>query len=374
MTALIWIDWYAYHVARLRALTRHASLRENIVGVELVGGAGVHGQVYRSSGRDGLPIVTLRPEAAWGDTGQAALARAVWRRLGELDPSVVFVPGYYTLPGLAAALWGRVHRRRTVLMSESTRMDHPRTWWTEALKKILLRLLFDYAIAGGAPHAQYLRDLGVPADRIAGCYDVVDNDFYAEAADRARNAGRPAGFSAPAEYFLYVGRLAEEKNVSCLIGAFDAYRRRGGDASLVIVGDGPLAQPLKDLAARSSCPAYIHFAGMKSAAEIAVYYAFARGLVLPSTTEPWGLVVNEAMAAGLPVIVSIRCGCVDDLVEHRVNGFVFDPFRMEDLVEALFQLEAAHQTGQAMGAHSRRIISRYSPEAWASEVARIVEG
>ena len=373
MTAVIWIDWYAYHVARFEALVRHRALQERVVGLEMVGGAGVHGRTFRSDGRQDLPIQTLLPESGWSDAGQGRIAAAVWRRLSEIDPSVILVPGYYHAPALAAAIWGKLHGRRTVLMSESSRMDHRRVWWKEGLKKVLVPWLFDWAVAGGKPHARYLQELGFPAERIARSYDVVDNRFYAELADHARNTEHvDTTFIGPREYFLYVGRLAAEKNVDGLIHAYAAYRLQCGDAALVIVGEGALGDELREMARVSPWNRDIHFTGQKTAREIALYYAFARCFVLPSTREPWGLVVNEAMAAGLPVIVSDRCGCAEDLVHDGENGFVVSPTPRR-LCDAMLQIDRRAGELEAMSRRSREIIAEYSPEHWAAEVARIVQ-
>ena len=112
MTAVIWIDWYSYHISRFRALTEHESLRKNVTGIELVGGCGVHaGLHFRDGERAGLPILSLFPEADWQKTKQTTMAWALWRKLGQLNPSSVLVPGWYTMPAVAAALWARLHGR-----------------------------------------------------------------------------------------------------------------------------------------------------------------------------------------------------------------------------------------------------------------------
>src|ERR1019366_5706984 len=121
MTAVIWIDWYAYHISRLRALTQHESFQGKVTGIELVGGCGGHeGVKFREDDRAGLPISSLFPTADWQKTAQVKLARAVWRKLDELAPSSVLIPGLYTVPGLADALWAKWNRKRSVLMSETT--------------------------------------------------------------------------------------------------------------------------------------------------------------------------------------------------------------------------------------------------------------
>jgi 1,2-diacylglycerol 3-alpha-glucosyltransferase len=375
MTAVIWIDWYSYHISRFRALVEHESLQRNVTGIELVGGCGVHaGLHFRDGERAGLPILSLFPEADWQKTKQTTMARALWRELQRLNPSSVLVPGWYTLPALTAAVWARLHGKRSIVMSETTEADYSRAWWKEAVKRLLIGLLFDYGIAGGKPHVRYLARLGFAPSRIARHYDVVDNEFYREHAESARQSPemwRASGL--PENYFLYVGRLAPEKNVDGLLRAYARYRRAGGTWSLVLVGDGPERASLERLCAGLEIANDVQFAGLKSARETTTYFAFAGCFVLPSSREPWGLVVNEAMASGLPVIVSGKCGCAEDLVAHGVNGYLFDPASDEELSGHLLAMsEAPFHSRMRMGRKSLEIIDGYSPRHWAEEVARLV--
>jgi len=372
--SVIWIDWYAYHVARFRALAEHRSMRGRVVGLELVGRSGVHqGLVFRSDSRGNLPIETLLPESSWSEAKQVRIAKLLWRRLDELEPEVVLVPGYYTAPALAAAIWAKRRKRKAILMTETTRDDHERFWSKEAAKGRLIRTLFDAAIAGGRRHAEYLQQLQFPASRMGRFYDVVDNDFYRGGVARSRRERTRAEFRLPERYFLYVGRLAAEKNLESLIGGFAEARRRGLDHSLVMVGDGPLRGRLEDQARKAGLGNCILFAGLKTALEILPYYAFFLAFGLPSRREPWGLVVNEAMAAGLPVIVSNRCGCAADLVEHGVNGFLFEPDRNEELADLLWRAGRwSAEERERMGRVSAELISHYSLQHWAEEVLRLV--
>ncbi len=378
LVAVIWIDWYAYHVARLRALATHPLLRNRVAGIELVGGAGVHGKlVFRAAERDGLPITTLMPDCGWADAGQKRLARLVWAKLDELQPEAVLVPGYYTLPAMAAMLWARLHGKKAILMSESTRGDHPRKRFTEAIKGAILTRAFQAAITGGKRQAAYMKELGFREANMAGLYDVVGNEYFAEQADYCRERTSREEWNLPARYFIYVGRLAAEKNISALIAAFAQYRERGGSLSLVLVGDGPEAGALRQQAAAKGVMDHVVFVGLKDTREIGSYYAFADWFILPSLLEPWGLVVNEAMAAGLPVIVSDRCGCSDDLVESGKNGYSFNPLQLnaareDSLLGVLLRTcEITEAQREAMAQRSREIISRYSPRLWAEEVVRI---
>jgi glycosyltransferase involved in cell wall biosynthesis len=235
----------------------------------------------------------------------------------------------------------------------------------------LIRALFDWAIAGGTAHRRYLEDLGFPMQRVMRFYDVVDNTYFRDRSNELRKF--PASdFSLPPGYFLYIGRLSEEKNVHGLLEEWSNYRQAGGTWPLVIVGNGPAYTDLQRRASLSPFATGIHFAGHKGFQDLPVYYAFAKCFILPSTREPWGLVVNEAMAAGLPVIVSTRCGCAEDLVDPGKNGFIFDPARTGDLAGCMRRMEDATPFElEQMGANSLEIIGHYSPVAFGNEVALI---
>ena len=370
--AVIWIDWYPYHVARFRGLQSAPGMAGKVVGIELVGGIGVHaGLKFREPLPADAPVHTLMPESDWQTASQWSLSVRLWRRLGKLNPRTVLVPGYYTLPALAAALWTRIHGRQSVLMTESTAADHPRTGWKEKLKSQLIRALFDWAVSGGAAHRRYLEQLGFPGDRVVGCYDVVDNAFF-ESESRELRLQPPPFPDVAHKYFLYVGRLSTEKNVDGLIQAWTEYRRRGGTWPLVLVGSGPEKARLRCAAESSGFGANVYFAGHKGVRDLPLYYAHAGCFVLPSTREPWGLVVNEALACALPVIVSDRCGCAEDLVQPEANGFLFDPTDTNQLVRAMQKMEnSTDEEYASMSSRSSQIIQRFCPAQFGEEVARI---
>ena len=370
--AVIWIDWYAYHVARFRGMMSVPSLAGRVRGIELVGGVGVHqGLKFREDLPSDLPVDTLMPNSSWQSAGQLRLARALWRHLGKLNPEVLLVPGYYTLPAIAAAVWAKLHRRTSVLMTESTAEDHARVWWKEAAKSSLIRLLFDWAICGGKAHRRYLAQLGFPSDRVASSYDVVDNDFFCRKALELRQH-QPSEFGLPSRYFLYTGRLAPEKNVEGLLAAWNDYRHGGGTWPLVLVGAGPSEPQLRAAAAALPFSYDIHFAGHTAYGDLPKFYAFAGCFVLPSIREPWGLVVNEALASGLPVIVSNRCGCAEDLVQHGHNGFVFDPANPDRLAASLQEIAAWDDPEQPYcGNNSINSVSNCSPLTFGKQVEKI---
>src|SRR5437867_256578 len=277
-----------------------------------------------------------------------------------------------------------------VVMSESARGDEPRTWWKEIIKRRIVNL-YSAALVGGQRHVEYLVELGVPRERIFTGYDVVDNDWFAQRAIEIRNSHLRRGYGGqaafeirkkyglPENYFLASARFVEKKNLTRLIRAYAEYRdrlkgtgvtdpsyNRGAPWDLVLLGDGPLRETLNTQLSTLNLHSHVHLPGFKQYDELPVYYGLANAFVHASTSEQWGLVVNEAMASGLPVLVSEQCGCAPDLVKDNVNGFGFDPFRYEQPARLMFQLANMPSERRAkMGSASREIISEWGPERFA---------
>lgn len=363
----MWANLGPYHYARLRGLAE----RFDVTAVELFANESQRGWA-KAEAPDGVKVVTLsngvphhgRP---W------SLRRKLWSTLNRLSPEAMLAPGYSDPCALVAAVWAKWKGVPAVMMCESTREDRPRNAFKERLKKGLVQSLFSAAQVGGVRSAAYAGDLGFPSHELAFGHNVVENRFFAGGAERLRSVSEASEGRMQAAYFLYVGRLAAEKNLFALIEAFASYRRSGGTWEMVLVGAGPLEADLRAKAAALGVAQATHLLGARPPEGLLECYASAGALVLPSLSEPWGLVVNEAMAAGLPVIVSDKCGCVDDLVEEGANGFLFDPHDSGAFVRCLTRMAALPERDRArMGRRSTEIIARYTPERCAAEVEALL--
>ena len=200
-------------------------------------------------------------------------------------------------------------------------------------------------------------------------YDVIDNDHYASRADEARsNPALRAVYALPPHYFLASARFIAKKNLFALIHAYALYREKkpsNADAwHLVVLGDGELRPKLEGLIKERGLGDHVHLPGFRQYAELPIYYGLAGAFILASTSEQWGLVVNEAMACGLPVIVSERCGCVPDLVHDGRNGFVFNPHDVDALATLMATIASDANRRAIMGLAGREIISRWTVEAF----------
>ena len=303
-----------------------------------------------------------------------ALVERVTGWLDDSDPEAVVIAGYYYPAMRAAARWARRRGRASIFMGDSQWVDQRRIALREWAKGWWVRRNYDAAFAAGERTVEYLMRMGFPREWIWTGYDVVDNQAFAAGASVARSQEESLRnrLGLPQRYFLFVGRFAPEKNVFRLLEAYASYRQVAGRRAwgLVLVGGGPLE---KELRARAQELRDVVFAGFQQGDAISLYYGLASSLVLPSISETWGLVVNEAMAAGLPVLVSQRCGCVPELVQDGENGFVCDPLDIEDLARLLGVMSSETVDGAKMGEASRQIVARYTPETWAQTLADCIE-
>jgi 1,2-diacylglycerol 3-alpha-glucosyltransferase len=323
-------------------------------------------------------VTTLFEHAASEGADRAGMRRRVGHALDALAPDAVAIPGW-SQP-LALMILRHCLRRGwpVILMSESTRGDADRRRWREAVKRRVVALC-GAALVGGAPHRAYARDLGFPDGAIEEGYDAIDDAYFARAADAARAGELRAHHGLPERFFLASSRFVAKKNLPRLIEAYALYHRRAATTSgsnpwkLVLLGDGPMGERLRSEIRRHGLNADVILPGFRQYDELPAYYGLAGAFVHASTVEQWGLVVNEAMASGLPVVVSERCGCAPDLVKEGVNGFTFDPDDAGQLAGLLARV-AALDPGERgrMGAAGRAIVRAWGPERFAEGLLRTV--
>lgn len=282
--------------------------------------------------------------------------------LDRYQPSVVFHGGCYDIPFMRSIARDTVARGiASILMSDSTAADHPRRVWTEAAKRWLLRGAYTGAICAGSRSRAYLLSLGFDDRMIWNGVDAVDNGHFSKGADDARSDSvqHRTRLNLPQEYVLCVARHSEEKRIDILLHACALAFRERSNCSLVLCGSGPLSEELRRLAASLSMTDRVHFVGWTPYGELPYYYGLAAVSVLPSVSEPWGLVVNESLAAGTPVITSEICGCVPELVRRGVSGSTCIPGDTHSLATAL-QRALERSASEETRAQARSVVAPWS--------------
>lgn len=360
--ALVWAQFAAYHMDRCEAVARRLAGRCLVQGIEIATTSDSY--AWEPSGElSHAEKITLFPGQALQDISAwqrfRALLRATWRS------QTVCIGVSYAEPEVIALTWLlRLCGKRVIAFSESKFDDVARSIWLELLKSLALSC-YSAAIVGGARHIAYFHFLGFRRRPVLPGYDTVG-------VERIRNqaVARPAGPERDfAERpFVFVGRFVEKKNLYRLIDGYRAYKDLAGQAArrLVLVGSGELEPDLRQKIAGLGVTGDIDLPGFLGAGEVAQVLAGALALVLVSCEEQWGLVVNEALAVGLPVIASGQVGSCDALVRNLVNGFVVESGSAEAIGRAMYEMAADAGQWQDMAKASRA-------RAWLGDAERLAD-
>jgi glycosyltransferase involved in cell wall biosynthesis len=286
--------------------------------------------------------------------------------LRRARPEAVWISGYngfhQWLSFLSSARW----RVPIVYSSDSNHLAEPSGLKRRVKHAIVERIYRRVAaiLVTGATNDLHYAAYGVPESRRFRCPWAVDNDAFSRAADEAwpgrEDVRRGWGVAPGSDVALFVGRLIVSKRPADLV----ALAERFPDLHAVFAGSGPLEKDLKDQTARR-IPARATFLGFQNQAALPGIYAAADLLVLPSAYEPWGLVVNEALASGLPVVASDRVGAAYDLVPESLRFPVGDVGGMARTVE---RWRAERPSGGDPRVESRRGVAGFSFESDAAGI------
>ncbi len=366
-----WPRFGPYHLARLEATHEYLGRKGiEMVGLETAG----HDMTYdwrKEKDPTPYPRVQVFPDRAVENTAPGAVHARISRVLDELDPCAVAITSYSQADARACLTWCKRRKRTAILMYASTEDDKKRVQWKERLKSKIVAQ-YDAALVSGAPQQRYLRALGFPADAIYTGYGVINNEYFRVNAQKASHERtkylRQIGIPDEEKFFLASNRFIIRKNLKMLICAYARYRRRCDTPwSLVLLGDGQQRADLERLVNDKKIQGVI-FPGFRQIDETPIFYGLAGAFIHPARIEPWGLVVNEAMAAGLPVIVSKSAGCSEDLVVNGENGYTFDPDDVEELSALMVRLSSENADRERMSQKSRHIIDQWSPATFARQL------
>lgn len=285
------------------------------------------------------------------------------------DFHFVLIPGWSDLFSVTAMAVCHSLRAKVVLMSDSQEIDAKRHIFFERLKTRYLKFSVGVFVAGES-HRHYINKLSSRSIPTAVGYDVVDNDYFSTFAKMVRlNRDYYADrYCLPSNYFLVVARLIPKKNLLTLISAFARFKierasvMESCDWQLVVVGDGEVETELRSFIKINHLEDSVKLHGFVGYEVLPIYYGLAKVFILPSSVEQWGLVVNEAMASSLPVLVSNKCGCSNDLVVEGENGFRFSPADTDGLFDLMLKFGSNVLDLEKMGEKSGELISKFSPQ------------
>jgi 1,2-diacylglycerol 3-alpha-glucosyltransferase len=357
-----------YHLARIEAVAQQGKSKQwKVFGIEL---ARAEEEYPWQTESKNFPceIISVINDCPLEKTKLNQLLFKLISTLNQTAPDVVAISGYARPAMLAALCWCLWNRKPAILLSETTESDEQRAWWKEKIKSWLITR-FKAALVGGKPQQRYLVKLGMPAEAIFLGYDVVGNQVFHP--DLIKSLHRPLA----SPFFLTINRFVTKKNLLFLISAYAAYRQVAGAHAwdLVLCGDGELREQIEAQIITHQLQDFVHLPGFLQQDRLLPYFAHAGCFIHASTMEQWGLVINEAMAAGLPVLVSNRCGCFEDLVLEGINGFGFDPQDREQLTNLMLNISSGEVNLEKMGQAALTHIQKFSPDYFATGLFQAIE-
>jgi glycosyltransferase involved in cell wall biosynthesis len=284
----------------------------------------------------------------------------------QIDPDIIFAGAIAFPSGAFTCRYGTKRKKPVIIFDNARLQDTPRSFVVNFIKRQIYKHV-DAIFCPAPSFADTYKFFGFPDDRIFFGLNVVDNKYFKDSVEKIRNEGGGNSLTLPKHFFLGVGRQIPKKNWIALVKAFNEFcdDQPQSPFYLVLVGDGPERSILVENANNR-----VLFHPFADQEKICTYYAHADCLILPSLYgETWGLVVNEAMASRLPVMVSERCGCASTLTEDNVNGWRFDPFDVHQLTVLLKRFVASDSfTRKQMGNESLRIISSWDLDRFCNGV------
>jgi glycosyltransferase involved in cell wall biosynthesis len=272
------------------------------------------------------------------------------RELEAFQPDVLIVNSWHIPSYMKAARRWRGRALRIVVMDHQW-LGTPKQWLGRVTRNLFIQPAFDAAFMPGDEQAVFARHLGFKQHEIISGLYTCDNPFFTGPQDPPRNS------------FLFVGRLVDVKGVDVLAEAYRTYRASTDDPwPLVVAGIGDMDQELKAIDG-------VELLGFVSPKELPDVMAASGCLLLPSTFEPWGVVVQEAAAAGQAVICTSTCGAASRLVLDGYNGRVVTPRRADELAAAMsWVADADPEHRKAMSVRSSELARQYTPTRWAEHL------
>lgn len=360
-----------YHVPTYRALAAHPRVDLEVLYTHTHGVAETFDAGFGRAVKFDVPLlegyryrflrnIAVRPALTFAGQINPELSLAVAR--GEYD--AVVVHGYQSASTVAALIGPRRHGTRVLLRSESILNNPRRSLPKRIAKQILLRALFeriDHFLAIGTLSRRYFETYGVPRDRITVAPYTVDNDYFARLSEDARRdpaaARRRLGLPADRTLFLYCSKIVSHKRPLDVLRAFSRIRSVTHSA-LVYVGDGSQMPELRAEIDRLALGRDVHVLGFRNQSDLPGIYGACDVFVQASEREPWGMVVNEAMACGLAICASDQVGSSYDLIVD--NGAQFPVGDVDHLAHTLLDMSMDRGQLTRMKEASLRRIGEWS--------------
>lgn len=359
MIAILCYSISPHNIARFKAL---GDVRNDFVIIEIA--SNIKKYPWQTVEKiKGIQILTLFPGSSLDDLNHYQVAKKAIEALNKIKPDVVVTASYSRVVMRWVAAWAKLNGVISINENDTWGKNKRRFFLFEILKGIWCRLMYDGIFAAGYRTAEYYHGLGFPIDKIWRGRNAIENcDFDTMQSTVNQPKIIELEDKLPPKYFLTIARFSKDKDHITLFKAFKKYIQTAGSWHLVCIGAGPEENHLRNFVRKENIP-NIHFFPWQSYEIIPYFYQKASCMILPSISEAWGFVANEALASGLPVLLSNNCGCVPELCLPGLNGYVIPAGNSKALADKMILMSAKTEAElQEMGQMSKKIIKRFSPE------------
>jgi glycosyltransferase involved in cell wall biosynthesis len=279
------------------------------------------------------------------------------------------LPGYHRPEYWAMLIVCVLLRRKRAVFCDSTAFDQEKSPWKEKAKAYFFRRC-DGFFCYGSRSKEYVASYGIDPRKIyEGCQAAALPHDYNAAAIQAHYDSYSSS-SASSSRFLYIGRLSAEKGLFDLLDAFCRIHAQNPEATLALAGSGLIEEDLRRRTRELGIESAVTLLGTKTPEEIGRLLVNSAAMILPSYREPWGLVVNEALSFGCPVVVSNICGCVPELVIDGVTGYSFRAGDVGELAQAMSKVQLLSENRAVVALSCLDVIAKFTPEFAAARILR----
>ena len=365
----LWESFGPHHIDRVRGCAAHFSGRYEVLGVEIAT-FDANYEWRGSVGTDRFVKIILFPNSVRQKISHVRCFLRIVATCLRLRSKYLFFCNFNEPAVFASALALRLLGRRLILMTDSKFDDKPRYLLKELVKSVFY-WPYNAALAAGHRSKGYLTFFGFHEDRVIIGYDTVS-------VDRVRSmAGvkpAPGGMPHRDRHFTIVARFLPKKNLSLALDAYAHYsgEHPGTPRELHICGSGELEPMLREQADRLGLTG-VRFLGYQPEREVARLLGSSLALILPSVEEQHGLVINEAIALGVPVLVSDNCGARDLLVRTGVNGYMFEPDNAVGLAHLMYRLDHDAEEWARLADGNRQFTDLADTKLFVTAVERSIE-
>lgn len=366
--AIIHTDFRIYWPARLQALHAFLRARGHQLSVVEIAGEGSPYAFSERAATGSLPWHVLFPHRKAESLAGGEIKPVLFRLLDELQPDVL-VAGAIAFPSGALSVAWAVKNKRGMVCFDDAKIEAVGRGRLVTLVKQHIYAAVDAMLYPSADWAETGRFWHFRPEQLFYGVDVVDNAFWQD------YHGEPSGLPVR-DYLLAVGRQIPKKNFFHIVQSYARYRERYGPAArpLVLIGDGPEHARIRQFVDERGLSGSVLLLPFKAQAELRAVYHHAEALILSSSSETWGLVINEAMACGVPVLASDQCGATHTLVQQGKNGYAFSLDRTDDLFEKLCLFhDLLPQAKAQLGQNARATIAHWGLDRFCQGCANAVD-